>query len=996
MIAGWSTGFSSLNITKALVVKTDRNLKPLKAKITLGDRLSNDSLLSMVKTSDSCYVATGWTRNRGVGTPTYSNVFVVKLDQNLNLRWGKVYGDEFENRAQAIIQVSPRGGGGFAVVGWTAVDSDYVTGHRILLIRLDAQGNLTWVKTYFRSIALVDEGYAIAEVPSQTDGGFAIVGKTCLQSYTNFDAFVLRTDYNGNLIPILPYSWLFLAGSATPLPHEVAMSVVCDDSFNIAVAGYTYNYGVGTHGQQANLFVSKFSSRLGPLWSFAYGWPEGSEGAFDDQSLVVTADKNYVVCGSTRSRGVGVPNANFWVLKLKSTDGSVIWSKVHPSDPILGALADEAYPMIQVPGYMSAMGNNGFAVAGYTKRDATALLQHDNFHVVTLNQNGLRPVCVESFSPEQVSFVWEPDTFYSGQIQFSLDSISMTDTMLADTAICGVDNNVGVVVPVVPTGTIDSGTAITPSANVFNFGMATVSYAVRMKIGTFYDQVVSVTNHLPGNTTVVSFPPYSGWPSGTHIVSCSTGLAGDLFPDNDVLYDSITVRIPPRETGCVGHWVTDLPQVPVGPRNKKVKDGGCLAYNEEPVDSINYVDYIYAFKGNNTNEFYQFNTGTNTWATKDTIPKLGSSGRKKAVKKGSFLVGDIAESRPWCVLYGAKGNNTLEFWKYDPFATAIYPWTQVADVPAGTKNVKEGAGAAVADPDRPGCTEPESVWIYVLKGSSTREFYRYHPVSNSWATMADAPLGLSGRPFKKGSAICYNDEEGPGAPQLIYALKGGYNEFYAYDINTNTWATLASLPLIGREGRKKKAGDGAAIMCRMSEGHQCHGPYAIKGNNTLEFWKYLPDSDKWIQLEDFPVGIGKRVKGGGALMYSESTHEMYAMRGNGQLDFYKFVWGSLDAGASSPSQVATGSTGAATAYKLTATPNPFRRDVAINFAVPRAGELTLRLYDVTGKAVTTLASGYHNAGSYVIQVDAAKLAHGIYVLKLESEGTTTSQKLIIE
>ncbi|MEO0099795.1 MAG: FlgD immunoglobulin-like domain containing protein [candidate division WOR-3 bacterium] len=94
-----------------------------------------------------------------------------------------------------------------------------------------------------------------------------------------------------------------------------------------------------------------------------------------------------------------------------------------------------------------------------------------------------------------------------------------------------------------PSGTIDSGTTITPQARVYNYGNTTESYSVRMKVGTFYNQTVSVSNHSPGTYQTVNFPSYSAWPRGTHTVSCSTELAADMNRGNDKRAGSVSVRV---------------------------------------------------------------------------------------------------------------------------------------------------------------------------------------------------------------------------------------------------------------------------------------------------------------------------------------------------------------------------------------------------------------------------------------------------------------------
>jgi hypothetical protein len=300
---------------------------------------------------------------------------------------------------------------------------------------------------------------------------------------------------------------------------------------------------------------------------------------------------------------------------------------------------------------------------------------------------------------------------------------------------------------------------------------------------------------------------------------------------------------------CATRWLR-LADMPLGPINKRVKDGGCLAFMPQS-------GFLYGLKGNNRVEFYRYDPTSNQWATEESIPAIGSSGRKKAVKKGGAM------AQVGGKVYAAKGNNTLDFWRYNP---DVGHWTQLADVPTGGgKTVKEGAGAA-------GVTVNGTGYVYLLKGSGTDEFYCYNTVTDAWETKASAPYGASGKPFKHGSCLAGN-----GADRL-YALKGSYNEFFAYDIAGNSWSTKTSLPLVGISGKKKKVKDGAGLT---SFGGRV---YALKGDNTLEFWQYRTDSDHWAQKLDMPVGGGKKVKGGGAI--AGAGDHFYALKGNNTFEFY--------------------------------------------------------------------------------------------------------------
>jgi hypothetical protein len=83
---------------------------------------------------------------------------------------------------------------------------------------------------------------------------------------------------------------------------------------------------------------------------------------------------------------------------------------------------------------------------------------------------------------------------------------------------------------------------------------------------------------------------------------------------------------------------------------------------------------------------------------------------------------------------------------------------------------------------------------------------------------------------------------------------------------------------------------------------------------------------------------------------------------------------------------------------LSIAPNPFSRTTLVTYSLPEAGSVSLRLYDVTGKLVTALASGYYPAGSfrYSLLTTRHSLAGGIYLLRLESAGFQATQKLIVE
>ncbi len=76
-------------------------------------------------------------------------------------------------------------------------------------------------------------------------------------------------------------------------------------------------------------------------------------------------------------------------------------------------------------------------------------------------------------------------------------------------------------------------------------------------------------------------------------------------------------------------------------------------------------------------------------------------------------------------------------------------------------------------------------------------------------------------------------------------------------------------------------------------------------------------------------------------------------------------------------------------------PNPFSGSTRIGFTVDEPGSVSLELYDLTGRRVRTVLTGFKDAGSYEETLDAGNLAGGMYILRLLSGGKSTHRSITV-
>ncbi|MFH0735677.1 MAG: T9SS type A sorting domain-containing protein [bacterium] len=76
-------------------------------------------------------------------------------------------------------------------------------------------------------------------------------------------------------------------------------------------------------------------------------------------------------------------------------------------------------------------------------------------------------------------------------------------------------------------------------------------------------------------------------------------------------------------------------------------------------------------------------------------------------------------------------------------------------------------------------------------------------------------------------------------------------------------------------------------------------------------------------------------------------------------------------------------------------PNPFNPSTTISFQMPKDGFVTLKIYDILGKEVTTLVNEFKTTGKYNVQFNASNLASGMYIYQIKAGDYSNTKKLML-
>jgi hypothetical protein len=185
--------------------------------------------------------------------------------------------------------------------------------------------------------------------------------------------------------------------------------------------------------------------------------------------------------------------------------------------------------------------------------------------------------------------------------------------------------------------------------------------------------------------------------------------------------------------------------------------------------------------------------------------------------------------------------------------------------------------------------------------------------------------------------------------------------------------------------------------------------YDPLGDRMLVFGGYngatVPTNDVWAlplaSNTNFiglgPDGTAPGTRAGHAAVFDAGSGRMLVFGGfNAATPVDADVWALQFLGTTA---VPPGETGSGVRLAA-AFPDPAVGDVTLGFALPAAGHASLRIYDVSGRAVRTLADGQFAAGEHSVRWDrrtnsGAPARAGLYFYELRTDGTRLTRRTVL-
>jgi hypothetical protein len=245
VLAGYTRSFSMGN-SDAYVIRTNANGTLLWSKNYGG--FDWEYFTSIRQISSNRLIACGNTSTFGSGT---GDIYLVEMDLSGNIVWTKTLGGTGLDGGNSIQKTFDNG---FIITGSTS--SFTATSGRIYLVKTDSSGNSMWGKIF--GGVLGEAGFCVRQC---ADSGFIVTGYTNSFGAGGQDAFLLKTNINGNL------QWMKTYGGVW---EDMGYSVEQTDDGGFIFTGRTQSFGPDS-GIARNIYLVKTTAMGDTLWTRTYG-----------------------------------------------------------------------------------------------------------------------------------------------------------------------------------------------------------------------------------------------------------------------------------------------------------------------------------------------------------------------------------------------------------------------------------------------------------------------------------------------------------------------------------------------------------------------------------------------------------------------------------------------------------------------------------------------------------------------------------------------------
>ena len=153
---------------------------------------------------------------------------------------------------------------------------------------------------------------------------------------------------------------------------------------------------------------------------------------------------------------------------------------------------------------------------------------------------------------------------------------------------------------------------------------------------------------------------------------------------------------------------------------------------------------------------------------------------------------------------------------------------------------------------------------------------------------------------------------------------------------------------------------------------------------------YIFDITEGEQLltEIGPLGVNTNGNGTGEIVFDPSNSRLYLMETNNAV----IAIDLLATGLVSNENLAS----VPVNFKLYDNyPNPFNPSTNIQYDLPVASDVSIKVYDIQGRMIANIAKGQQAAGTYTHRFDAGSMASGMYIYRIEAGSFVATKKMML-